>query len=140
MEKLSDVLFYHIDRSIKLYRIFAQKQIKDAGFDITIDQWLVLKCMNDNPDMMQIEVAEVVFKDNASVTRIIELLMDKDYLVRETSKQDRRRSTYYITPKANDLLFNIQKVINSNRKKALKDVSLNEMATTMKVLKTITEN
>ena len=84
MEKLNDVIFYTIEKAIKSYRQYAQKQIKKAGFDITIDQWLVMKCLIDNPDIQLQDLAKSVFKDNASVTRIIDLLIRKNYLKRQS--------------------------------------------------------
>ena len=77
MEKLDSVLFYYIEKAIKSYRQFAQRELKNAGLSITVDQWLTLNCLHENPDMSQKELAETIFKDNASITRIIELLVKK---------------------------------------------------------------
>lgn len=43
MEMLDKVNFYHIEKAIKSYRQYGQSQIKNAGLNVTIDQWLVLK-------------------------------------------------------------------------------------------------
>jgi MarR family transcriptional regulator, transcriptional regulator for hemolysin len=72
MEKLDQVLFFTLEKSIKTYRQFAQRQIDKANIAITIDQWLVLKPIQDWPDISQHQIAENVFKDYASVTRMIE--------------------------------------------------------------------
>ena len=53
MENLNDIVFYTIDKSIKSYKQFAQKQLKDAGFTITVDQWLVLKAIEENNRVTQ---------------------------------------------------------------------------------------
>ena len=82
MEKLEDIFFYTLDKSIKTYRQFAQRNMLNKGFELTVDQWLVLKAIMDDPDRNQQEVAEVAFKDFASVTRIIELLVKKGFLTR----------------------------------------------------------
>ena len=75
MENIESVVFYTIDKSIKAYRQYAQKQLKEAGFQVTIDQWLVLKNIQELPQISQQELSRRVFKDNASVTRIIDLLV-----------------------------------------------------------------
>ena len=72
MEKIDSVLFYYIEKAIKTYRQYAQKELKNAGLTITVDQWLTLNCLNENPQITQKELAEAVFKDTASITRIIE--------------------------------------------------------------------
>ena len=91
MEKLSSIIFYTLEKSIKTYRQFAQKNITDAGFNITIDQWLVLRTIQEDSTISQQQLASKVFKDFASITRIIELLVKNGYLVRNFHKNDRRR-------------------------------------------------
>src|ERR1700734_59979 len=90
-EKLNDTVFYSIEIAIKTYRQYAQRKITDAGFDITIDQWLVLKTLEDNPSVTQQELAVAVFKDFASISRIVDLLVAKEYLDRRPHERDRRR-------------------------------------------------
>src|ERR1700709_2033491 len=90
MENLDSILFYSLDKAIKSYRQFAQRNMMKQGFDLTIDQWLVLKAIMDNPNQTQQEIAEIAFKDFASVTRIIELLVKKQYLIRAIHSNDRR--------------------------------------------------
>ena len=86
--KLENVIFYTIDKSIRSYRVFAQKRLREHGYSITIDQWLILKVLMENPGIMQQEVAEMVFKDNASITRIIDLLVKSNYLKRTVNPKD----------------------------------------------------
>jgi MarR family transcriptional regulator for hemolysin len=47
--RLQDVFFYSLESAIKSYRRFAQARIEEGGFDITIDQWLVLKTIEESP-------------------------------------------------------------------------------------------
>jgi DNA-binding MarR family transcriptional regulator len=123
MEKLEQVIFYSIDKTIKTYRQFAQRRFQEAGFDITIDQWLVLNAINEKEDISQLEIAEKVFKDAASVTRIIDLLIKKNYLRREAHNSDRRRFTLELTKEGKTLVKNISKVVDQNRSTALKGVT-----------------
>ena len=62
MEKFDSVLFFTIEKLIKVYRKFAHEQIKKNGYDITIDQWLVLRCLQENKILSQSQVAEMLFK------------------------------------------------------------------------------
>ncbi len=140
MEKLDTILFYSIDRSIRSYRQFAQKQIKNAGYTITIDQWLIIKCILENPTISQNRIGELVFKDNASVTRIIELLVQANYLERTSDKNDRRRFKLKVTELGVNTINSVQKIVNKNRSKALKGLSKEEINFTQKVLDKIYEN
>jgi hypothetical protein len=42
MEKLDSIIFYTIDKTIRSYRNYTQRQLKANGFTITIDHWLTL--------------------------------------------------------------------------------------------------
>ena len=61
-ENLEDILFYSLERSIKSYRQFAQQQLVKKGFEITIDQWLLLKTVHDNPGQTQNQIAQTIFQ------------------------------------------------------------------------------
>jgi MarR family transcriptional regulator, transcriptional regulator for hemolysin len=74
MQSVSSVIFYKIEKAIKSYRQLAQKKLREAGLRITVDQWLALNCLKDAPILSQKELAAILFKDEASVTRIIRLL------------------------------------------------------------------
>lgn len=140
MEKLDQILFFTLEKSIKMYRQFAQRQIDQAGIDITIDQWLVLKSIQDSPDISQHQIAENVFKDFASVTRMIELLVKKEYLQREFHKTDRRRFNLIITKKGQAVIQKVIPVITANRKQALKSLTKEEIERNKAFLNKIIEN
>ena len=140
MEKLEKIIFYTLDKAIKTYRQFAQRRLNEAGLDITIDQWLVLKAILEKPDISQLEIADVVFKDAASVTRIIDLLVRKNYLERTAHDTDRRRFTLQLTDTGSELMRNIAKVVDQNRKIALNRISEKQLEQTRQTLNTIIEN
>ncbi len=140
MEKLDEIFFYTLEKSIKTYRQFAQQQITKAGFDITIDQWLVLKTIRDNTEYSQHQIAEKVFKDFASVTRIIELLVKKGFLNRQFHANDRRRFELTITELGKEINENIYPIIIQNRKQALKSLSKTDIEVFKKYLAKIITN
>ncbi len=140
MEKLDEVLFYTLEKSMKVYRKFAQQQIINKGYDITIDQWLVLKTLHENQQLSQHEIAELVFKDFASITRIIELLVQKQYINRKINQADRRKFELEITEKGSQIIAAIYPIVIENRKQALAGLT-NEEVNNLKVqLETIIAN
>ncbi len=140
MDKLSSTIFFQLDRAIKSYRQYAQKQLSSKGFQITVDQWLVLKTITDQPDISQNEIAEFIFKDKASVTRIIDLLITKGYLQRETSAENRRRVKLTITKVGKNIIQEILPTIKAYRKNALISIEDNELTTMSKALEKIIKN
>jgi|SRR5580658_9519946 MarR family transcriptional regulator for hemolysin len=140
MEKLDSILFYSLEKAIKSYRQFAQHNIIKSGFDLTIDQWLVLKAIQGNPDCTQQEIAHVVFKDFASVTRMIELLVKKQYLTRAIHGDDRRRFSLTLTAKALSTIKAMQPLTEANRKAALAGITKEGMTQIQQNLLKIIEN
>ncbi|MBK7310357.1 MAG: winged helix-turn-helix transcriptional regulator [Sphingobacteriaceae bacterium] len=140
MEQLEQIIFYTLEKSIKSYRQFAQQSISKKKLDITIDQWLILKTIQNKPDLTQQQIAVTVFKDYASVTRIIEILVKKKVLKRDFHSSDRRRFNLSITTQGLKILKDSAPVIQSNRKKALNGVTNSEIEMLKKVLNKIIEN
>ncbi|CAM3316560.1 HTH marR-type domain-containing protein [Flavobacterium longum] len=140
MEKLKDITFYHMDKAIRTYRSYAQKRLRDNGFTITIDQWLVIKAILENPDITQQELAEKVFKDNASVTRIIALLVKSGYLERDLNPDDRRKTVLNVTVEGREVIAKVQTLVLQNRQVALNGIAQDELEILNKTLKIITEN
>jgi MarR family transcriptional regulator, transcriptional regulator for hemolysin len=140
MERLDRVIFYSLDKTIKTYRQFAQKRFFEQGFDITIDQWLVLNAIYEKPDITQQEIAGKVFKDTASVTRIIDLLIKKELLIRDAHSTDRRRFTLELTNEGRKLMIKIIDVVEKNRDIALQDISDKELIRMKETLNHIIDN
>lgn len=131
---LEQTIFYHIERTIKRYRQFAQARLVEAGFDITVDQWLVLNTILKHPELSQADIAQRVFKDQASVARITDLLVKKGYLSRTTSANDRRRNEVAVTPEGLTLMEAVMPTVKLYRNDALNDISpedIKHMQTTL---------
>jgi len=140
MEKLENITFYMIDKAIRTYRNYAQKKLRENGYKITIDQWLTIKAILENPGISQQELGAKIFKDNASVTRIIELLVKSQYLEREVNQSDRRKSHLNVTDSGKLIIENVQSLILQNRKVTLSGISVNELEVLNSALLKIIEN
>ena len=121
-QSLENVVFYSIEKAIKSYRQFAQKELKRNGLDITVDQWLVLKSLSDHPRVSQKELAAMVFKDAASVTRILSLLVKAGFIKSTIHNGDHRRTSLSITPNGNRMIRNAETVVKQYRSKALQNI------------------
>jgi len=120
--------------------MYAMKQIRKSGYKITIDQWLIIKSILEKPKITQQELAKNVFKDNASVTRIIELMVKSNYLSRVVDSKDRRKSVLTVTQEGKDIIKKVQSLVLDNRKVALEGVSKEEIDTMNIALQKIITN
>ncbi len=107
---------------------------------MTVDQWIVMTCIVQNPEITQMEIAERVFKDTASVTRIITLLVKANYLTRKVMRSNRRRVILKVTPLGLETLAKMQEVITVNRTIALKGLDATEIDLVQRIADKITHN
>src|SRR5688500_18959276 len=138
--RLQDVVFYSLESASKAYRRFAQCRLDAAGIDITIDQWLVLKTIHETADVTLQQVGVAVFKDFASITRIVQLLERKGLLRRKPHSTDRRRSELVLTKSGQSVIRTVEPVAQAYRRQALDGIDPAEVARLRAVLKRITEN
>lgn len=140
MERLETINFYLLDKAIRTYRMYSQKKLKENGYKITVDQWLIIKVLMENPGISQQDIAEKVFKDNASVTRIIELLVKSKYLHRKVNPKDRRTSILTVTCEGRDIIEKVQSLVLQNRKIAQTGLTFEELENLNATLKKIIKN
>jgi len=133
IETPTNTVMYSIEKAIKSYRKFALQNIRQVEKDLTVDQALILFLIKDNPSLSQVEMADILFKDYASITRMIELMVKNEYIIRVQNPNDRRRSSLTLSIKGDKSLANVLPVIAQNRRVALEDVSEEEQ----EILKTI---
>jgi DNA-binding MarR family transcriptional regulator len=81
-----------------------------------------------------------VFKDFASVTRIIQLLESKDYVRRRTHETDGRRSSLRLTRAGAALISDLEPIIRANRRQALQGLTSTEIERMREMLALITAN
>jgi DNA-binding MarR family transcriptional regulator len=91
--------FFKIDTTIKKIRNALQKRLNEAGFDLTVDQWVLIDHIERQPGISQNELAELTFKDPPTVTRIIDLLEKKELVQRGLAVGDRRKFNLFLTEK-----------------------------------------
>jgi MarR family transcriptional regulator for hemolysin len=134
MQRVSSVIFYKIEKAIKLYRQLAHQRLKKAGLKITVDQWLTLSSLQDSPFLSQKEIAAILFKDEASITRIITLLEKAGFLKRNEHSSDQRRSSYSLTPNGKKILKKAMTIVKKYRADALEGITAAEFVTAENVL------
>jgi DNA-binding MarR family transcriptional regulator len=137
---LKSVLFYSLEKAIKHYRKFAQARIDKAGISLTIDQWLVLQAVLENDGLTQREIGERVFKDQASVARILALLLSHGLIAAEGQMEDARRIQLRVSEKGHQVLADIMPIILDNRSIALAGLSAEEITQLQTLLERIYRN
>jgi DNA-binding MarR family transcriptional regulator len=129
-----------LDRTARRVKQYAQQKFKELELNITVDQWLVLKHLYENESMKQNELAELLFKDNPTLTRIIDLLCEKKLTLRRLNPSDRRSFHVELTKLGKKKVEQIKPKIRKIRLKAWEGLSSEDFAHFKTVLDTIYEN
>jgi MarR family transcriptional regulator, transcriptional regulator for hemolysin len=139
-EKLEDVLYYLIDKTNKVARRYSQEAFVKAGYDITVDQWLVLKKIWDSEQINQAELAVALFKDTASITRILQILVAKKLVKKDFKEGDRRHFLLSLTSKGEQFYKQVLGLVKTMRMQGVNDFSDSEKEQIKKLLTRMIKN
>jgi DNA-binding MarR family transcriptional regulator len=129
-----------LDRTARRVKQYAQQKFKELNLQITVDQWLLLKHLYENEKMKQNELADILFKDNPTLTRIIDLLCEKGLTIRTVHPTDRRSFHVELTREGKKKVEQIKPKIRHIRLKAWEGLSNRDFTHFKKVLNTIYQN
>jgi len=137
---LEDVFIYLIERTERQMKRFANAALKQAGIEISSEQWAILKRIGERETINQRELAELTFKDPASVTRSLDILEKTGLVRRENMENDRRAYNLFLTPAGEALVKKITPIAKAVRKQGLKNISAEEQAQFKATLNRIYDN
>ncbi len=129
-----------LDRTARKVKQYAQRQFNVENFEITVDQWLVLKNLHENPDINQSQLAEQTGKDHPTLTRIIDLLCKKDLAERRLNPADRRSFTVHLTASGEQKVNDWSPKMAQIRMKAWENLTEQDYTHLKRILDTIYDN
>jgi MarR family transcriptional regulator, organic hydroperoxide resistance regulator len=119
----------------KLLSAFLEK-----GYDITFEQWTVMNVLYVEAGLIQSEIATKTYKDKTNVTRILDVLSKKGYVVRESHEKDRRSSCIYLTDTGKRMFEDLIPYTKSINEQFIKGLSDEELKIFTSVLDRICNN
>lgn len=132
--------FFKIDTTIKKIRSALQKRISDAGYDLTVDQWVLIDHIQRQPGVSQNELAELTFKDPPTVTRIIDLLEKKELVERTPAPADRRKFNLFLTEKGNGIYNEVFPIVAEIRRMGWGDLEESDYQHFVRIMDSIYNN
>jgi DNA-binding MarR family transcriptional regulator len=129
-----------LDRTARRVKQYAQQKFKLGDFDITVDQWLILKNLSENDLLSQTELAQMVFKDQPTLTRIIDILVKKGFVQRVPHPLDRRSFQLLLTNEGQSKVDELKPQIASIREKAWENLNKSDFEEFKRILNTIYNN
>lgn len=131
---------YLLDRTARRVKQYAQQEFASGNFEVTVDQWLVLKSLDNDKYLKQTELAELTGKDNPTLTRIIDLLCRKGLTERVVHKTDRRSFTVHLTGAGKDKLKELTPKVTEIRMKAWDNLTEDDYEQLKRILNKIYQN
>ena len=127
MNKLEDIILFQIDKTSKLSKMYSQREFDKVKFGLTIDQWVLLKIIEAYEPLSQKELATKSSRDPASITRTLDLLQKKEYVIREKIVGNRRQYNIRLTSLAKKFITKHMEKVNKHRMKSIEGFSEKEL-------------
>jgi MarR family transcriptional regulator, transcriptional regulator for hemolysin len=125
-DELGSVLLYVIDETSKVAKQYSQKEFESIKIGVTVDQWVLLKIIQTNTPLSQIELAVKSHRDPASVTRTLDILESKKLIKRAPIPGNRRQYNIQLTKEGNAFILKYMPSIEKQRSKGLYGFSKSE--------------
>ena len=117
-----------------------QKNFRNAGLEITIEQWSVLYHLWKEDGLSQQELCNRTFRDKPSITRLIDNLEKQQLVKRVASPTDRRINLVQLTDAAKDLQQITIDLANQTMAEALVGVDKKEIEIVKSVFQRVYDN
>ncbi len=129
-----------LDQTAKKVKQFAQSSFAEKGFDITVDQWTILKALYETDQLSQKELAKRCGKDQPTLTRIVDILLKKNLAERITDETDRRSLYLHLTEEGKLKVASLTPIVTEIRMKAWENLADEDFEDFTRILNTIYNN
>ncbi len=114
----TEISGFLLERTARRMKQYVQECLQRAQAGITVDQWLVLQELHRCDGQSQWAIAQAIYKDAPTMTRIIDLLCEKGLTHRQADITDRRRFCIYLTAEGRQKIAEVLPVIHAARRHA----------------------
>jgi DNA-binding MarR family transcriptional regulator len=123
----------------KLKQFLASK-LKQLGVPLTPEQFMLIDLLWNHGEMSQQQLADMMHKDKNSVTKLVDAIERKGFVVRRQNKNDRRSNTLVLTEKANQLKPGAKQKGISILDQMLEGINENELRMFLETLRKLNVN
>ena len=109
-------------------RQYFHKRIADVHVDITYEMVKVLILLSDNKYMNQQQIADLTFKNKASLTSLLNNMEKRSLVVRNEDNADKRNKIITLTPKGKELFSKVNPIFDEMYDLLYKDITSEEIA------------
>jgi DNA-binding MarR family transcriptional regulator len=122
-----------VHRADMQLKLGLSRAFKTKGFDITPEQWGVLCRLWESDGIHHKILAERISKDGPNISRILNLLENKNIIYSEVDPDDKRRLKVFLTRKGKELQQKLTPIVINYLKQAFKGLSKVEIETFIRI-------
>lgn len=123
----------------KLKQFLAAK-LKQMGVPLTPEQFMLIDLLWNHGAMSQQQLADLMQKDKNSVTKLVDAIERKGFVVRQQNRNDRRSNILMLTEKANQLKPGAKQKGISILDQMLEGINENELRAFLETLRKLNIN
>lgn len=136
---LEEAYAYYINRTYRRLRMDFLRTTREAGYELTPEQYFILNRLWHHPGQSQTDLYEDL-DDRANVTRGLQILVQRWLVIKRTDPDDARRNIIDLTEQGRALLEKLNPVIVKERKRVYADLSRKDLADLRRILGKIEAN
>jgi len=129
-----EALGHFMGRTTRVMSRMFQNVITHAGYDITIEQWVIIANLNRENGQFQQQLADNTYKNKTSVTRMINALQKKGLVERIPDPKDLRQKRIFLTKKGVQLYKKLRPLAMQVQEKATQGIEPDEMESCKNIL------
>jgi DNA-binding MarR family transcriptional regulator len=136
--RLSGLIGFHLRLAqVAVYRDFVTAT---AELKMTPKQYAVLELVAENAGASQVDLAEALLMDRATMMALVDRLEARDLIERRASPLDRRRQSLFITAAGEIFLESARAAISTHEARLLEAFTPEEAALTIRLLRRLQTN
>ncbi len=133
-------LGYVLGLSLRVFLNQLVVEFRNREIELTFEQFVMLKMIDSNSDLIQQDIANHLQKDKSLIVRQMNGLLEKQYVVRLTNREDKRKKNLLLTPKGTEMMNRITELAFEVSNKLLAGVDEKDEEAFLRVLNKIQEN
>jgi DNA-binding MarR family transcriptional regulator len=119
---IQDSLGFIIYRTALALKAALQRCFKENGYEITAEQWGIIRHLGEEDGLSQREIGEKASKDKPNITRMLDALEKKHLIFRQPDPRDRRKYCIYLTKEGKHLQELLLPVTRDLRERAIQNL------------------
>jgi len=122
-----DCMGYVIGRTVQSVKNLIFREFKAKNFNITPEQWAVMSYLHKEDGLYQKQIADFLFKDKPTVTRILDILEKRNLIIRISDEKDRRKFKIYLTQDGKDTVNQLMPIAKEVQLKIKENIQQEEL-------------